>query len=52
MISLQGQNIIVRRHVNKGAVKGTIKERWSQDDYTISIEGILIGEMVNILRKT
>lgn len=44
MVSLQGQNIIVRRHVNKGAVKGSIKERWSQDDYTISIEGVLIGE--------
>lgn len=44
MISLQGQNIIKRRQVNKGRVKGSIKERWAQDDYTITIEGILMSE--------
>ena len=43
MVSLQGQNIIKRRQVNKGRVKGSIKERWAQDDYTITIEGILMG---------
>ena len=43
MISLTGQNIIVRRQVNKGKVKGSIKERWSQDDYSVTIQGILIG---------
>ena len=43
MISLTGQNIIVRRQVNKGKVKGSIKERWSQDDYNVTIQGILIG---------
>ena len=37
MISLTGQNIIVRRQVNKGKVKGSIKERWSQDDYSVTI---------------
>lgn len=43
MVSLTGQNIITRRHVNKGRVRGSIKERWAQDDYSITVEGILIG---------
>jgi len=43
MISLTGQHIIVRRHVNKGRIRGSIKERWCEDDYSITIEGILIG---------
>lgn len=43
MISLNGQNILVRRHVSKGSIKGSIKERWTQDDYTVRIEGILMG---------
>lgn len=43
MISLNGQNILVRRHVSKGTIKGTIKERWTQDDYTVRIEGILMS---------
>lgn len=43
MISLNGQNIIVRRHVSKGTIKGSIKERWTQDDYTVRIEGILMS---------
>lgn len=44
MISLNGQNILTRRHVSKGTIKGTIKERWTQDDYTVRIEGLLMGE--------
>lgn len=43
MVSLTGQNIITRRHVNKGRVRGSIKERWVQDDYSITIEGVLLG---------
>lgn len=43
MISLNGQNILVRRHVSKGIIKGSIKERWTQDDYTVRIEGILMS---------
>ena len=43
MISLNGQNILVRRHVNKGTIKGSIKEMWTQDDYTVRIEGILMS---------
>lgn len=44
MISVNGQNILTRRHVSKGKVKGSIKERWTQDDYTVRIEGILMSE--------
>lgn len=43
MISLTGQNILVRRHVSKGSIKGSIKERWTQDDYTVRIEGVLMS---------
>lgn len=44
MVSVTGKNIIIRRQVNKGRVRGSIKERWVQDDYLIKIEGILIGD--------
>lgn len=44
LISLTGKNIIVRRQVNKGKIRGSIKERWSQDDYNITIKGVLIGD--------
>mgnify|MGYP006924867206 FL=1 len=43
MISLNGQNILVRRNVSKGRIKGSIKERWTQDDYSVRIEGIFLG---------
>ena len=43
MISVNGQHVMVRRQVNKGTVRGSIKERWTQDDYTIHIEGILMS---------
>lgn len=40
MITLNGGNTIVRRNVAKADMRGTIKERWNQDDYEISIEGV------------
>lgn len=43
MISINGQNILVRRNVSKGKIRGSIKERWTQDDYSVRIEGILMG---------
>lgn len=42
MVSVSGKNVITKKQVSKGRVRGTIKERWTQDDYEISIEGILI----------
>lgn len=44
MISINGQNRLIRRYVSKGAIRGSIKERWTQDDYTVNIEGILMSE--------
>lgn len=44
IITLTGKNIITRRQVNKGKIRGSIKERWAQDDYSIKIQGILIGK--------
>ena len=43
MISVNGQNILVWRNVSKGKIRGSIKERWTQDDYSVRIEGILMG---------
>ena len=43
LISITGQNLITRRHVSKGRLRGSIKERWTQDDYTVKIEGLLLG---------
>lgn len=43
LITVTGKNIIVKKQVAKGKVRGTIKERWCQDDYAISINGLLMG---------
>lgn len=44
MVTITGQNIITRRHVAKGNIKGSIKERWTQDDYSVNIQGILMSQ--------
>lgn len=44
MISITGKNIITKRYVSKGRIRGSIKERWTQDDYDIRIEGILMTQ--------
>jgi hypothetical protein len=44
MISINGQNIVVKRQVSKGSARGSVKERWAQDDYSITIEGILMTQ--------
>jgi hypothetical protein len=43
-VTIQGTNVLVKKQVSKGAVRGTIKERWSQGDFRIGISGILMGE--------
>lgn len=43
VITINGRNVISRKQVAKGKVRGSIKERWSQDDYQISISGILMN---------
>lgn len=42
-VSVSFRNIIVKRHVAKGRIRGTIKERWTQDDAEITISGLFIG---------
>lgn len=43
IVTVNGKNVIVKKQVAKGKVRGSIKERWSQDDYQISISGILVN---------
>ena len=43
-VTIQGSNVLVKKQVQKGAVRGTIKERWAQGDFSLSINGILMGE--------
>lgn len=43
LISITGKNIITKRRVSKGQIRGSIKERWAQDDYQINIQGVLIN---------
>ncbi len=44
MIDIQGGNTIIRRYAAKpnGKVIGSIKERWNQKDYEITIRGFLM----------
>lgn len=43
MITITGQHILAKRQVAKGKIRGSIKERWTLDDYIIRIEGVIIG---------
>lgn len=40
LITVSGKNIIIKRNVAKSNNRGSIKERWAQDDYQITIEGL------------
>ncbi len=61
LISVNGKNVIKRRYVSKAGKdgrRGSVKEYWSQDDYDITIAGVLIAEdnaslieMLNNLQK-
>lgn len=48
MMNISSGNSIVKRNVAKQGNKltGTIKERWSQKDYDITITGVLIGSIM------
>lgn len=43
-VTIQGTNVLVKKQVSKGQVRGTIKERWAQGDFRVTISGILMGE--------
>lgn len=51
IVAVSGKNIITRRYVAKGSVQGTVKESFSQDDYEVTISGVLIGENAEELRE-
>lgn len=40
LITLGYKNILIKRYVSKGRLRGSIKERWAQDDYAITINGL------------
>lgn len=48
IVNIEGKNIIIKRHPLKQPKNfvGSIKERWSQDDYKINIKGVLIGSLL------
>lgn len=47
LISISGKNIIVKRNVAKSEGRGTIKERWAEDDFAINIQGSFVHKDLN-----
>ena len=47
MMTISGGNKIIRRYPNRGESGGSIKERWSSDDYAVTIRGVLIDTKTN-----
>lgn len=45
LVSVSGKNVIARRKVAKAKESGTIKERWSRDDYEVTIQGVLTSDV-------
>ena len=43
-ISVNLKNIITRRTIAKGSKRGSVKERWTEDDADISISGVFISK--------
>ena len=47
-ISVAGKNVVIKRNVAKAKnLAGSIKERWTQDDWEITIEGIFTNPETN-----
>ncbi|HZK07845.1 MAG TPA: DUF6046 domain-containing protein [Bacteroidales bacterium] len=46
-ISLSFKNSITRRQVAKGTTRGTVKERWTEDDVEITITGIFMSDTLD-----
>ena len=43
LVSVSGKNIVVKRNVAKSERRGTIKERWAEDDFQINIQGAFVS---------
>ena len=48
LISITGKNVIIKRNVSKSERRGTVKERWAQDDFSINIQGKFVHPDLNI----
>lgn len=44
LVSVSGGNVVAKRTVAKAKYRGSIKERWAQDDFQVTIEGSLINQ--------
>ena len=42
-IKMSKASKIIKSYVNQGVERGTVKERWSDDDYKITIQGVILG---------
>ena len=42
LISISSKNVIIKRKPAKSTMRGTIKERWGEDDFLINIEGSFV----------
>ena len=49
IIAVSGKNIVTRRYIAKGAMRGTVKEFFSLDDYEITITGLLMADSAHDL---
>jgi hypothetical protein len=43
VIALGFKNVITRRTISKGTKRGSVKERWTEDDVDITISGVFIS---------
>lgn len=41
IVSISSSNLIVKREIAKSTITGTVKEKWSNDDWKISVSGVL-----------
>ena len=52
LVTIGGANVLKKRTVAKLPLnkksRGTIKERWAEDDFTISIDGVFINSSLNL----
>lgn len=44
VIAVTCKNIVCRRYVSKSQMRGSVKERWSQDDCEINISGLFMAD--------
>jgi len=52
LISISSKNIIVKRNVAKPKHRGTIKERWAEDDFQINIQGTFVNPDLHTYPKS